>query len=320
MNAPNQDQLNQSKIPNSAYGGVKGAGQKLTAPPQAGVSSPSNGRAGIKRGGLPLRSLTPRLRRPPLSRERGLAKKPHPCYSVTPPLLKERGLGGEVKGTRVGLSPSALLRAGLILALALPGFILAQSIPAGVVSGGSGTIGVAGSYSITGTVGQPAVGSITRHEAGFWPAAQELTKAAGGLSGTLVIGPDAGDDYANFTDAVAALTTEGISAPVNFQVKAGTYTEQVTLGPISGTNAANTITFEPITGDADTVYLEYTATGSADNWVVKLDDGAQYITITGLNIQATGTTYSRVIQIFRDADHCRILRILCKTSRYRQPL
>ncbi|GAH58335.1 unnamed protein product, partial [marine sediment metagenome] len=110
----------------------------------------------------------------PLAVLRRLAKKPHPCYSVTPPLPKERGPalsgvegpGGEVKVTGVGLL--------LILALALPQLALAQyDIPASVVAGGGGTA-TSTSYSLSGTVGQPAAdiglssGSYN-HDGGFWP-------------------------------------------------------------------------------------------------------------------------------------------------------
>ncbi|MCC7429469.1 hypothetical protein IT568_01380, partial [bacterium] len=63
------------------------------------------------------------------------------------------------------------------------------------------------------------------------------------LSGTYTIP----GNYATFTDAVTALTTQGISGAVIFNVSPGVYAEQVggTTGipEITGSSATNTITF-----------------------------------------------------------------------------
>ncbi len=71
----------------------------------------------------------------------------------------------------------------LLAGLALPQLALAQyEIPASVVGGGGGTA-TGASYSLSGTVGQPAAdiglasGSYN-HDGGFWPAAQALTGGA----------------------------------------------------------------------------------------------------------------------------------------------
>lgn len=193
----------------------------------------------------------------------------------------------------------------IIVMTLFAGLASAQSydIPAGVVGNGGGTIGVAGSYSITGTVGQPAVGSITQHEAGFWPAAQELTKAAGGLIGTYVIGT--GEVYPTFNDAVNDLIASGVSGPVTFQVKAGTYNESVTIPLITGVSAANTITFEPDPANTGAVILR-PLDPAASNWFVKLD-GAQRVTIKELRFEATHNDNSRLIQLVGDADHINLI-------------
>ncbi|MFB0516927.1 MAG: hypothetical protein ACETWG_10055, partial [Candidatus Neomarinimicrobiota bacterium] len=139
--------------------------------------------------GLALPKLTPRLRRPPLFEERGLRN---------------------AKG--VSLLPSALLRACLSLALALPLAVLAQTydIPASVVGSGS-TAATSTSYSLSGTVGQAGAGlGLTSasygHDAGFWPVAQALSAPAG-LAGVRIIDKNggAGYDFLSFTEAVNAL-------------------------------------------------------------------------------------------------------------------
>ncbi len=73
------------------------------------------------------------------------------------------------------------------------------------------------------------------------------TNTFGQLSGTYTINtasPTAGTNYQTFSAAVSALTTSGISAPVTFNVMAGTYTEQITIPAITGASSTNTITIK----------------------------------------------------------------------------
>ncbi len=199
-----------------------------------------------------------------------------------------------------------------LLALALPRLALGQAVPdsllLGVIGSGGGTA-TSASYSLSGTAGQPAAdiglsGGTYSHDGGFWPAAQALT-AAVSQADTFVIDIAGSGDYTSFSAAVTALAA-GISKPTVFQVKQGTYTEQITIPLINGVNATNTITFEPDPANTDTVHLEYTATSSADNWVVKLEF-AQYITFQSLTIQALDAVYTRVLDIVQDADHNNLL-------------
>ena len=62
------------------------------------------------------------------------------------------------------------------------------------------------------------------------------------LSGSYTIG--SGGSYSTFTAAVADLTSNGVSGPVTFNVISGTYTEQISIGSISGASSTNTITFQ----------------------------------------------------------------------------
>ena len=88
------------------------------------------------------------------------------------------------------------------------------------------------------------------------------------LSGTKTIG--SGGDYSTFTAAVNALTSQGVSGAVTFNVLTGTYTEQITIGQISGASGTNTITFQSQTGVAANVTLQFTPT-SSNNYVVWLN-------------------------------------------------
>ena len=62
------------------------------------------------------------------------------------------------------------------------------------------------------------------------------------LSGTYTIG--SGGAYPTISSAITDLNTNGISGPVVFNILNGIYNEQLVIGPISGTNNTNTVTFQ----------------------------------------------------------------------------
>ena len=113
------------------------------------------------------------------------------------------------------------------------------------------------------------------------------------LNGTYTVGGTT-PNYATLTDAVNALTTNGVSGPVIFSLRNGTYSgAQYTLPAITGASATNRITFLSETGIAANVTISYAATGSSDNFVFKLDN-ASFITFKNLTLTNTaGSTYGR---------------------------
>ena len=95
-----------------------------------------------------------------------------------------------------------------------------------------------------------------------------------GLGGTYTIGGSS-PDFINFTDAITSLKLGGILGNVVFNVRNGTYSEQLEIPAISGTSASKTITFQSQSGDSSSVTLTFTGTYS-NNYVVALN-GANYI-------------------------------------------
>lgn len=63
------------------------------------------------------------------------------------------------------------------------------------------------------------------------------------LSGTYTNG-GADGSYTNFTEAATALQAQGVSGPVTFKVRPGTYEEQLKLTEIRGASCGQTIVFE----------------------------------------------------------------------------
>ncbi len=113
------------------------------------------------------------------------------------------------------------------------------------------------------------------------------------LSGTKTIGGTL-PDYATFSDAVTALITNGIAGVVTFDVRSGTYAENINILAISGTGSGNEIIFKSETGNNTDVVITYAPTTNPENYTIWLN-GADYITFRDMTISSTGSSYARVI-------------------------
>ena len=74
------------------------------------------------------------------------------------------------------------------------------------------------------------------------------------LCGTYTIG-GISPNFQTFNEAVSVLTNTGISCPVVFKVRDGTYYEQIEINPIPGSSTTNTVTFESESGDSSQVLI-----------------------------------------------------------------
>ncbi|MBH8558806.1 beta strand repeat-containing protein [Hymenobacter negativus] len=130
-------------------------------------------------------------------------------------------------------------------------------------------------------------------------------RAQTALSGAYTINnaqATAGTNFASFTDAAAALNTNGVSGPVTITVSGGPYTEQFSLNQLAGSSAANRVT---INGGGRTI--QFGSNTSAQRAVVTLN-GADYVTINNLLVDATvgGTstaTYGWGVQLLNNSDN-----------------
>ncbi|MFC2100635.1 GEVED domain-containing protein [Bacteroidota bacterium] len=119
------------------------------------------------------------------------------------------------------------------------------------------------------------------------------------LNGAYTIG-GTNPDFNNFSDAELALVQCGISGPVTFNVAAGTYNEQIELPLVSGSSSSNTITFKSASGDSSTVILTYDASPTTDNYTLLLN-GTSHITFQEMTIQASDSTFAKVIELKNNA-------------------
>lgn len=143
-----------------------------------------------------------------------------------------------------------------------------------------------------------------------------VTRNAGMPSGVYTINPatptnyPTGKNFASFTAAVNAMAC-GIEGAVVFRAASGTYNEQVHIPKIGNASLVNTIRFESATGKNTDVILGYTASGEADNYVLKLDS-ASFVSFHTISIVPGGTVFGNAVVVSGGASWdtisgCRIL-------------
>ena len=124
------------------------------------------------------------------------------------------------------------------------------------------------------------------------------------FSGVFTIDP-AGSGTSNFTSFTAAanaINCGGLNGPVTFVVASGTYNEQFILNSVSGASATNTITFRSATNNAANVQLNYTSTGTSDNYVATLN-GCSYVRFANITFNNLGVNFGNVIVITNSANY-----------------
>ncbi|MBK9336188.1 MAG: hypothetical protein IPM98_06230 [Lewinellaceae bacterium] len=139
-----------------------------------------------------------------------------------------------------------------------------------------------------------------------------LPALAGGasLNGTYTIG-GVSPDYASFASAVSDLAVQGVSGPVVFLVRNGTYNEQITISPVTGASATNTITFESESGDSTTVILTYASSSFLEPWTLRLYN-ADHIIFRKMTIEASGTNYAQAVRLTENAQYNSFLNNIVK--------
>ncbi len=138
-----------------------------------------------------------------------------------------------------------------------------------------------------------------------------VTKGAA-LNGVYTVG-GAAPDYPTLSSAITALNSWGICGPVTFNLRPITHTGNVAINTISGASATNRVTIQAENGNAASTVVSYSATGSADNFVMSLN-GASYLTIKNLTLSATGSSYGYVMPMSGTVSNDSILNCNFLTS------
>ncbi|MCZ7556432.1 MAG: hypothetical protein M5R41_08530 [Bacteroidia bacterium] len=116
------------------------------------------------------------------------------------------------------------------------------------------------------------------------------------MSGTFTIG-GASPDYSTIAAAIADLHANGVCGPVVYNIRSGTYTEQMAfgnVGSISGTSSVNTITFQSESGNKNDVTVQFTSvTGNPTLYF----NGISWVTMKNMTIRALNVSYGVVVYL-----------------------
>jgi hypothetical protein len=135
------------------------------------------------------------------------------------------------------------------------------------------------------------------------------------MAGTYTIGPATTGTYhfSTFNSALSTLISAGICGHVVFEVYPGTYTEQLTIPAVTGMDVNNTVTFKGATNDSTSVTLQFAATSTTDNWVVRLN-GSSFFTFSHMTLKATGSANGRVVEFMTNASDNSINNCVIETN------
>ncbi|OON70665.1 hypothetical protein B0919_01205 [Hymenobacter sp. CRA2] len=181
-----------------------------------------------------------------------------------------------------------------------PGYTLTLSTPATLTSGNNYYFLT---YDIPGTAtpGNTVASALTQVSVSGTAYNATLSGAAaarlilGPLNGTYLVGQgNAAPGYATITAALADLAYRGVGGPVTFSLTnpastpysaANGETFPLTIAPVAGASAANTVTFKPAAG----VQPIISGSSGSSNSALLVLSGADYVTFDGANT-TDGTT------------------------------
>jgi len=117
---------------------------------------------------------------------------------------------------------------------------------------------------------------------------QNFTPPPPPLMGTYTVG-GAAPDYATITAAKNDLVLNGISSAVIFDIRPGTYLESVEFPAITGSSAANTITFQAENGDSSSVIIQHPSGSLPSDFIIRTN-GASHFVFSKITLDMLGPT------------------------------
>lgn len=136
-----------------------------------------------------------------------------------------------------------------------------------------------------------------------------VTSATAQMSGAYTVNSTGSGtrNFKNVADSIAALYTQGVSGPVSVAIASGSYTEHLSLYPIRGASATNTITFRAATKHA--ARFNTTAGPFLQVWNTTAGTASHFV-FEGLTLYATTSSSNprQAIRFSRSSDivmrHC----------------
>ncbi|MFC2114623.1 immunoglobulin-like domain-containing protein, partial [Bacteroidota bacterium] len=125
--------------------------------------------------------------------------------------------------------------------------------------------------------------------------------ACTGFKGNYTIDAAGGGNFTNFNDAISQLATCGVSGPVHFTVKAGTY-DPFEIPEIKGASAVNTITFEGVEKEKVIIYSIGGSTMSGNESCVYLT-GADYCRLSNMTFQNVSSASGQGLWLLNSSNY-----------------
>ncbi|RXK82820.1 T9SS type B sorting domain-containing protein [Filimonas effusa] len=119
-------------------------------------------------------------------------------------------------------------------------------------------------------------------------------------------------NFSSFADVEKAISC-GITSAVVFNVKAGTYSEQVRFAAIPNSSETNSITFRSETGNAADAIVTFNAQSVPLNYTLRLDS-ASHFRFLNMTIASENATYGRTFDILNLASDIRIEGCIIKAA------
>lgn len=140
------------------------------------------------------------------------------------------------------------------------------------------------------------------------------TTMAPALAGTFAIG--SGGDYSTIGSAINALSANGVCGPVTLRLTDAAYNERVIIPELSGSSSTNYVRI--VGAGASSTKISHSATGTSDIATILLD-GADFVIIDSLTIEANGGSYGSTVWFTNAADsnqvtNCQLLGSAGSTS------
>ncbi|MEM6763741.1 MAG: T9SS type A sorting domain-containing protein [Bacteroidota bacterium] len=109
------------------------------------------------------------------------------------------------------------------------------------------------------------------------------------LNGTFTVGTN-GETYASIQTAITDLETNGIDGPVRLVLSPETFQEQITLSPIVGSSAINTLTISGEVGETENTIWTWPSEAGfpPNNFILNLDQ-VTYISLENISFTRSGT-------------------------------
>lgn len=114
-----------------------------------------------------------------------------------------------------------------------------------------------------------------------------------GLDGTYTVGTST-SDFPTLTDVSNALASAGVCGPTTFNIASGTYTGSFLLSSVTGMSSTNTVTFQSDPTNTTMPLIQFDASGTSDNYVVKFIAASNFV-LDGLHLKSLDGSYGRII-------------------------